>query len=110
MAAGILALAAWPTSSCLSQSETPEIEETVLASVEAPLSREALNETRLNLESQNIKFNYGNFQFHPQSGALIGVELHMEVEGEVFREYFEFPTDNCVLRIVKESGYRMEGC
>lgn len=88
----------------------PESGETTLAVLEGPLSREALNEIRLTLAEQDVKFNYGHFQFHPTTGALFGVEIFMVVEGVEYRDFFEFPTEDCTLRILKESGFRMEGC
>lgn len=92
------------------QDATPTTPETVLTVVEAPLSRESLNEVRLMLAEQDIRFNYGNFQFHPQSGDLIGAELFMVIEGQEYREYVEFVTPTCKLQVVRETGFRMEGC
>ena len=92
------------------QSDAPASSETTLATIEGPLSREGLNEVRLAMAEQDIKFNYGNFRFNPQDGQLIGAELFLVVDGVEYREYHEFTTSTCVLRILKESGFRMEGC
>ena len=96
--------------STMAQGEVPESSETALATIEGPLSREGLNEVRLSLAEEDIKFNYGNFRFHPQDGQLIGAELFLVIDGVEYREYHEFTSDTCVLRILKESGFRMEGC
>lgn len=84
--------------------------ETTLAVLEGPLSREALNDIRIALAEVDVKFNYGHFQFHPATGDLFGVEIFLVIEGVEYRDYFEFPTQDCSLRILKESGFRMEGC
>ena len=85
-------------------------QETTLATIEGPLTRESLNEVRLELAEEDVKFNYGNFQFHPQTGDLVGCEFYLVVNGTEYRDYFDFTSEDCVLRILKESGFRMEGC
>lgn len=109
MAALALVLMSIP-GSVWSQSDAPSPSETTLATIEGPLSRENLNAVRLAMADQDVKFNYGNFRFHPQSGDLIGAELFMVIDGVEYREYHEFTSSSCVLRILKESGFRMEGC
>ncbi len=74
------------------------------------MSREALNEVRLALADQGVRLNYGNFQFHPQTKEMIGAELSMIVDGVAFKDYVEFVSPTCVLRITKESGFSLEGC
>ena len=44
--------------STMAQGEVPESSETALATIEGPLSREGLNEVRLSLAEEDIKFNY----------------------------------------------------
>lgn len=90
--------------------EAPVAQETTLATIEGPLTREGLNEVRLVLAEEDVKFNYGNFQFHPQTGDLVGCEFYLVVNGQEYRDYFDFTSEDCVLRILKESGFRMEGC
>ena len=81
----------------------------VLASIEAPLTREALNAARLTLEEAGHSFRYGSFQFRPD-GALVGVEIVLKVEGQEFHEYVEFVSESCILRLKKTEGPVMEGC
>lgn len=93
-----------------SQQDTPQVEETILATVEAPLTRDALNVARRALLEQDIRLNYGNFVHDAQSGALIGAEVQMVIGGVEYHEYVEFNQPTCKLRIIRESGFRMEGC
>ena len=81
----------------------------VLASIEAPLTREALNEVRIAMEESGHMFHYGSFQFR-QDGMLIGVEIAMKIEGQEYHDYVEFVSESCVLRIKKAGGMVMEGC
>ena len=81
----------------------------VLASIEAPLTREALNEVRVSLEEIGHMFRYGSFQFR-QDGTMIGVEIVLKIEDQEFHEYVEFVSESCVLRIKKAEGIAMEGC
>lgn len=81
----------------------------VLASIEAPLTREALNEVRVSLEEIGHMFHYGSFQFR-QDGTMIGVEIVLKIEDQEFHEYVEFVSESCVLRIKKAEGIAMEGC
>ena len=92
------------------QTEAENAEETTLATVEGPLTREVLNSTRIALQEQGVRFQYGNFQFHPESGNMLGAEIHMVIDGVEYQEVFQFTSANCKLRIIKESGFRMEGC
>jgi len=91
------------------QTEPVEESDVVLASIEAPLTREALNEVRIALEEDGHMFNYGSFRFRPD-GALVGVEIVVKVDGQEFHEYVEFVSESCVLRIRKTEGPVMEGC
>ena len=81
----------------------------ILASVEAPLTREALNEARIALEENGHMFRYGGFQFRPD-GTLIGAEIVLKIEGQEFHDYVEFTSESCILRIKKTEGLVMEGC
>ena len=92
------------------QTEVTEGQETILATLEGPITRETLNATRITLDGKGVKFHYGNFQFHPDTKAIVGFELHMNVEGKEYRDYVDVPTKSCVLVITKETGFRVEGC
>ena len=91
------------------QTESIGDSDVVLASVEAPLSREALNEVRMILEENGHMIRYGGFQFRPD-GTLFGVEIVLKIEGQEFHDYVEFTSDACILRIKKTEGLVMEGC
>ena len=104
-----LGLATSPVNAQAESSEAPEGTDVVLASIEAPLTREALNATRIALEEQGHAFRYGSFQFRPD-GALVGVEIVLRVDGEEHHDYVEFVSETCVLRIMKAEGLVMEGC
>lgn len=91
------------------QAEATDGTDVILASIEAPLTREALNATRIALEEQGHAFRYGSFQFRPD-GALVGVEIVLRVDGEEHHDYVEFVSETCVLRIKKTEGLVMEGC
>ena len=91
------------------QVEPAEDTDVVLASIEAPLTREALNSTRIALEEQGHSFRYGSFQFR-NDGALVGVEIVLRIDGEEHHDYVEFVSETCVLQIKKEEGLVMEGC
>lgn len=97
------------TSPVNAQAEVTEGTDVVLASIEAPLTREALNATRIALEEQGYAFRYGSFQFR-SDGALVGVEIVLRVDGEEHHDYVEFVSETCVLRIKKAEGLVMEGC
>lgn len=105
----LFALLSMPFSAA-AQTDAPSEPEAVLSVLEGPMSREVLNEVRLALADQGVRLNYGNFQFHPQSQEMIGAELSMVVEGVTFKEYVEFVSPTCILRITKESGFNLEGC
>ncbi|MDB4676208.1 hypothetical protein OAH93_01040 [Flavobacteriales bacterium] len=105
----LFALLSMPFSAAAQADVTPEAE-TVLTVFEGPMSREALNEMRLTLSEQGVRLNYGNFQFHPQTNEMIGAELSMVVDGVSFKEYVEFVSPTCFLRVTKESGFSLEGC
>ena len=109
--AAVLALTTlWSAPSAMSaQTETGDEPDVVLASIEAPLTREALNAARLTLEEAGHSFRYGSFQFRPD-GALVGVEIVLKVEGQEFHEYVEFVSESCILRLRKTEGPVMEGC
>ena len=109
--AAVLALATlWSAPSAVSaQTENGDEPDVVLASIEAPLTREALNAARLTLEEAGHSFRYGSFQFRPD-GALVGVEIVLKVEGQEFHEYVEFVSESCILRLKKTEGPVMEGC
>jgi hypothetical protein len=92
------------------QTDAPSEPETVLGILEGAMSREVLNEVRLALADQGVRLNYGNFQFHPQTQEMIGAELSMVVDGVAFKDYVEFVSPTCILRITKESGFNLEGC
>ena len=96
--------------STASAQEAPTQEpEVVLATIEAPLTRENLNATRIALEEAGHTFHYGGFQFRPD-GQMIGAEIFLVVDGNEFRQYVEFVTDDCTLKVLKAEGLRMEGC
>ena len=101
-----LGLAASPANA---QIEAAEGTDVILASIEAPLTREALNATRIALEEQGYAFRYGSFQFRPD-GVLMGVEIVLRVDGEEHHDYVEFVSETCVLRIKKTEGLVMEDC
>ena len=109
MATCLFALLSMPFSASAQAEVTPETE-TVLSVFEGPMSREALNEVRLTLAEQGVRLNYGNFQFHPQTKAMVGAELSMVVDGVSFKDYVEFVSPSCILRITRESGFSLEGC
>lgn len=92
------------------QTEDTQVQETVLATLEGPVTREALNETRIALDAQGVQFHYGNFQFHPESTTIVGFELHMVIDGQEYRDYVDVPTATCTVKVIKESGFRVEGC
>ncbi|MBK12982.1 MAG: hypothetical protein CL849_05565 [Crocinitomicaceae bacterium] len=108
-------LLAAPIALCLSpmklsaQTESVDDSDVVLASIEAPLTREALNEVRIVLEGNGHMFRYGEFQLRPD-GTLIGAEIVVKIEGQEFHDYVEFTSDSCILRIKKTEGPVMEGC
>ena len=89
--------------------QTTSAQEDLLATIEGPLTREALNATRLTLEEAGIQFRYGGFNFRPD-GALVGAEIVLKVDGVEFHEYIEFVSDTCVLQIHRTDGLVMEGC
>jgi len=98
------------STSVVQAQETTEAEpDVVIATIEAPLSREALNAARLVMEAEGHSFNYGGFQFR-SDGQLNGVEIRMTIDGTSTHEYVEFVTGTCVLQILKAQGLRMEGC
>ena len=105
----LIALLSMPLAT-VAQSEVQAETETVLGVLDGPLSREALNEVRLSMAEQGIRLNYGNFQFHPQTKEMIGAELSMIVDGVTFKDYVEFVSPTCTLRITKEAGFNLEGC
>ncbi len=98
------------TTNTQAQAEATQAQETVLATLEGPVTREALNETRIALDAQGVQFHYGNFHFHPQLGTIVGFELHMVIDGQEYRDYVDAPTESCTLKVIKESGFRVEGC
>ena len=49
-------------------------------------------------------------RIHPQTKAMVGAELSMVVDGVSFKEYVEFVSPSCILRITRESGFSLEGC
>ena len=105
--AAVLALG---ISSSASAQEAPVAgSDVVLATIEAPMSREALNETRIALEAEGHTFHYGSFQFRPD-GQMIGAEVFLKVDGVEHRQYIEFVTDDCQLLVLKNEGLRLEGC
>ena len=108
-----LALAAVLALGCFSSATAQEApvggSDLVLATVEAPMSRDALNETRLALEAEGYTFKYGNFQFRPD-GQLIGAEVFLKVDGVEHQQYIEFVTDDCQLLVLKNEGLLLEGC
>jgi hypothetical protein len=92
------------------QTEAPGAAETILATIEGELTRENLNETRIALQEQGIRFQYGNFQFEPGTTNMVGAEIHVVIDGVEYHEFFEFDSPTCKLQVIKESGFRMEGC
>ena len=97
------------SSSATAQDASVAGSDVILATIEAPMSREALNETRLSLESEGHTFNYGSFQFGP-NGQLIGAEVFLKVDGVEHQQYIEFVTDDCRLLVLKNEGLLLEGC
>ena len=89
--------------------QTTPVQEDVLATIEGPLTREALNATRIALEEAGHQFRYGGFNFRPD-GVLVGAEIVLKVDGVEFHEYVEFVSETCVLRIHRTDGLVMEGC
>lgn len=108
-AAAVALATLWSSPSAVSAQTAGEQPDVVLASIEAPLTREALNAARLTLEEAGHSFRYGSFQFRPD-GALVGVEIVMKVEGQEFHEYVEFVSESCILQLKKTEGPVMEGC
>lgn len=97
------------SSSLFAQAEGNEQPETILATVQAPLTRESLNETRIFLGEMGHEFQYGNFQFRPD-GKLYGVEISLRVGDVQQRQYVEFVNDDCTLKVTLGEGLKMEGC
>lgn len=89
--------------------QTAPVQGDVLATIEGPLTREALNATRMALEEAGMQFRYGGFNFRPD-GTLVGAEIVFKVDGAEFHEYVEFVSETCVLRIHRTEGLVMEGC
>mgnify|MGYP007032648491 CR=1 FL=1 len=105
----VLALGA-SSSSATAQETVEPGSDVVLATLEAPMTREALNATRIALEEAGHTFHYGGFQFRPD-GQMIGAEILLKIEGGVEeRRYIEFVTDDCKLQILQNEGLKLEGC
>jgi len=97
-------------SASISAQEAPASEtDVILATVEAPMTREALNATRIALEEAGHIFHYGGFQFRPD-GQMMGAEIMLKVNGVEHRRYIEFVSDDCKLQILMTEGLRLEGC
>ena len=96
--------------SALAQSNESNPTETIVATLEGELTRESLNETRIALQELGIRFQYGNCQFAPGTQNMIGTEIHMVIDGVEYHEFFEFNSPTCKLQVIRETGFRMEGC